>query len=107
MVINTFSVHMNETIWEKPTEFRPERFLDSNNKVFNTENLFIFGAGKRSCFGETLVRATMFTFVTTLLQNYTFTESPSHPKKPTLENPWFGITMTPQDFVAAVKPRPF
>jgi len=73
----------------------------------NTENLYIFGGGKRSCLGGTLVKATLFTYITTLVQNYNFSISPTDHKKPTLENPIFGFTSTPQPFVAAVKPRPF
>lgn len=44
-VLNMVSYHSNPELWTSPNEFRPERFLDSNGKVTNTENLHVFGGG--------------------------------------------------------------
>ena len=47
MVVNLHSVHMDETVWEKPEDFNPERFLDANNGRLNSSSNFLpFGMGK-------------------------------------------------------------
>jgi len=35
----------DETIWKEPRTFNPERFLDDNMKVINTDNFIPFGTG--------------------------------------------------------------
>ena len=42
----TTSVHFDEKTWGDPYEFRPERFLDENGQVTNTEKLVPFSVGK-------------------------------------------------------------
>lgn len=38
---------MDPDVWGDPEAFRPERFLDGNGQLANTENMYnIFGAGK-------------------------------------------------------------
>ena len=48
MFINTYSVHMNPKHWDKPREFRPERFLDEQGKVTRPDCFLAFGLGKLS-----------------------------------------------------------
>lgn len=40
-------MHMNPKIWEEPNEFRPERFLDSENNIINANKIMPFGFGKK------------------------------------------------------------
>jgi len=45
-IFNHYSVHFNETLWKEPETFKPDRFLDENMKIINTENMIPFGLGK-------------------------------------------------------------
>jgi cytochrome P450 len=37
---------MDEELWRDPRDFRPERFLDENNRVIRDNKILAFGAGK-------------------------------------------------------------
>ena len=45
IISNLYAVLHDPDIWEEPEEFRPERFLDDNGKVFIREELIPFGLG--------------------------------------------------------------
>lgn len=96
VLIGLRTVHMDTEFWGDPEEFRPERFLDENSKIINTERLLQFGQGKRRCLGEALARACMFTFLVGILQKYKLTlpkgcDMPSTKLLP-------GITMSPKPY---------
>ena len=42
-----YGIHRNESYFDEPNEFKPQRFLDKEdpNKIINTENLMPFGYG--------------------------------------------------------------
>ena len=46
MGLNTTAVHTDPKMWPEPYEFRPERFLDENNNIINSDKVFAFGAGE-------------------------------------------------------------
>ncbi|XP_076032341.1 cytochrome P450 2L1-like [Oratosquilla oratoria] len=72
-----YSSHTNTEFWDKPSEFRPERFLNANNEFMIPRNGFmVFGVGRRSCVGEVLARMEMFIIVTSLLQKLEFSSGP-------------------------------
>ena len=68
---NIDSVHFDPATFEDPYEFRPERFIDSNGKLVNTEKVWAFSLGKRACPGETLAVLEVFLYFTMILQNFT------------------------------------
>lgn len=74
-------VHMDEDYWHDPHTFRPDRFLDANNKIINTERLVPFGQGRRRCLGEALARACLFTYTVGILQKFQL-EIPAGTKLP-------------------------
>jgi cytochrome P450 family 1 subfamily A polypeptide 1 len=50
VIINNWSLSMNEEYWDDPSQFRPQRFLDSNVDVKGHHyQLLPFGAGRRYC----------------------------------------------------------
>lgn len=68
------SCHMDPQYWEKPTEFYPEHFLNDEGKAISKKEGFLpFSVGRRSCIGESLARMELFLFLSSLLQNFTFT----------------------------------
>ncbi|KAJ8971907.1 hypothetical protein NQ314_000477 [Rhamnusium bicolor] len=90
-----------ESGYDEPEAFKPERYL-KNSRISVNENFLPFGFGKHRCLGETLARANLFLFISTLLQKFTFTIVPEHP--PTGE--WRdGVTPGPRPFKARVIPR--
>lgn len=64
------SVHYDPEIFGDPYEFRPERFIDEDGKLANTEKVWAFSIGKRACPGESLAVLETFLYFTTLLQNF-------------------------------------
>ncbi|CAG8447184.1 3854_t:CDS:2 [Acaulospora colombiana] len=55
------ALHMQKSLWSKPEEFNPDRFLKSNPE--NKNPFYMFGAGERKCPGRNLamieVKATL------------------------------------------------
>ncbi|XP_031627920.1 probable cytochrome P450 304a1 [Contarinia nasturtii] len=59
------------SVWERPNDFWPERFLDASGKLCLSKDISLpFGAGKRLCAGETFARNMLFLFTTAFLQAF-------------------------------------
>ncbi|KAM6186467.1 steroid 17-alpha-hydroxylase/17,20 lyase [Rhynchocyon petersi] len=86
VVINLWAMHHNEKEWQKPDQFMPERFLDPTGSqlISPTLSYLPFGAGPRSCLGETLARQELFLFLSWVLQRFDL-EVPDDGKLPSLE----------------------
>ncbi|GAB6030733.1 hypothetical protein CHUAL_007584 [Chamberlinius hualienensis] len=72
IIPNLWAVHHDPKIWGDPENFRPERFLNENGQVKNSEYLIPFSVGKRACVGEPLARMEIFLYFVSLLQNFDF-----------------------------------
>lgn len=60
--INVWAIHRDPNIWENPSEFRPERFLDGKwDYSGNDFHYFPFGSGRRICAG-TVMAERMFMY---------------------------------------------
>uniref|UniRef100_A0A8C5VP89 Cytochrome P450 2D6 n=1 Tax=Microcebus murinus TaxID=30608 RepID=A0A8C5VP89_MICMU len=80
LFINLSSVLKDEAVWEKPFRFHPEHFLDSQGRFVKPEAFLPFSAGRRACLGEPLARMELFLFFTCLLQRFSFSVPPGHPR---------------------------
>jgi cytochrome P450 len=69
-IANMYSAHMDPKAWGDPKNFRPERFLDNDNKVIRRDDIFSFNFGKRSCIGELLARQEVFLFLANLVKHF-------------------------------------
>lgn len=97
------TVNMDKDYWVDPDVFRPERFLDANNKICNTERLVAFGQGKRRCLGEALARASLFTFAVGILRKFRL-EVPSDHEMPS-KHPQPGILQSTKPYKVLFKRR--
>ncbi|ODN00908.1 Cytochrome P450 2J5 [Orchesella cincta] len=85
IMINLYYIHSDPKLWGDPENFRPERFLTSDEKgLEKTENLNPFLIGRRQCPGETLAKDTIFLFLTNLVQKFNILADPNSPE-PDLE----------------------
>jgi len=89
--------------WIDGMTFRPERFLDDAGDVRRDEHFIPFSIGKRQCLGETLAKAEMFLFFTSLIHQFKFlpedeTKLPSEEYTP-------GVTILPVPFKARLVSR--
>ncbi|XP_032069182.1 cytochrome P450 2K6-like isoform X1 [Thamnophis elegans] len=92
------SVLHDESQWEKPHEFYPEHFLDSEGKFVKRDAFMPFSAGRRVCAGEKLAKMELFLFFTSLLQKFTFQPPPGTSKDDLDLTPVVGLTSIPMPY---------
>ncbi|XP_076998713.1 cytochrome P450 2U1 [Tamandua tetradactyla] len=100
---NLWSVHRDPSIWEKPHDFCPNRFLDAQGQLIKKETFIPFGIGKRVCMGEQLAKMELFLMFVSLMQSFTFA-LPKDSKKPVLTGR-FGLTLAPHPFNVIISKR--
>ncbi|XP_005111233.1 steroid 17-alpha-hydroxylase/17,20 lyase [Aplysia californica] len=111
LILNSWCVHHREDLWEDPWAFKPERFLDSDGQVLETDhptrqNLLAFGAGKRLCPGENFARVRVFFIVVTLLQKFRFLPPEDVPLPSANPADWKpGVVISPEDYKCRLEPR--
>ncbi|XP_061173044.1 cytochrome P450 2H2-like isoform X2 [Saccostrea echinata] len=82
-------------VFEDPEVFRPERFLDGEGKLINTDKVLTFSLGRRVCLGESLARMELFLFASSMMQRFKIL--PADPKQiPPLKGV-LGVTYGPKD----------
>ncbi|GFR58999.1 cytochrome P450 2D14-like, partial [Elysia marginata] len=89
-------VMMDENIWEKPLEFRPERFIDDKGNLIKHEAFMPFSVGRRMCLGEALASMELFLFVSSLVQRFQL--QPTTPSRPPKVDAIDGIVSAPKSF---------
>ncbi|EFO94803.1 hypothetical protein CRE_09248 [Caenorhabditis remanei] len=63
------ALHVNETVFENPQEFDPDRYIRDEKLL---QKVIPFGVGKRSCLGEALARSELYLIFGNLLLRYKF-----------------------------------
>uniref|UniRef100_A0A670JUG1 Uncharacterized protein n=1 Tax=Podarcis muralis TaxID=64176 RepID=A0A670JUG1_PODMU len=99
------SVLHDESQWEKPYQFYPEHFLDSEGKFIKREAFMPFSAGRRACLGENLAKVELFLFFTSLLQRFTFQLPPGTSEDDLDFTPAVGFTTPPMPHQLCALPR--
>lgn len=103
MVIGCFAgMMLDVSIFDDPLNFRPDRFY-LDGKIVIPDQYHPFGVGKHRCMGEIMARSNLFLFITTLLQNFTFTVPPGH-QMPSPE-PLDGATPSVCEYTALITAR--
>ncbi|XP_004713888.1 cytochrome P450 1A4-like isoform X1 [Echinops telfairi] len=95
--INMYQVNHDETIWDHPNSFQPERFLTKNGELDKSlvEKVLAFGMGIRKCLGEDVARNEVFLFITTVLQQLKLQKCPGAQLDLT---PTYGLAMKPKPY---------
>ncbi|KAM3932768.1 cytochrome P450 2F2-like [Leptodactylus fuscus] len=98
------SVLQDKEYFEKPEEFYPQHFLDSEGKFVMNEAFIPFSAGKRSCIGENLAKVELFLVFTRLLQTFTFLPCPGVDLD---FNPEIGFVSSPKPYMMRAVPQSY
>lgn len=98
------SIHMDATLWDKPDEFNPSRFIDNEGKVRKPDYFMPFGVGRRMCLGDNLARMEIFLFFSSMLHTFHIT-LPENEPLPSLKGT-VGVTISPHAFNVKLIPRP-
>ena len=110
ILVNAWWLANNPDHWNKPHEFRPERFLEEEAEVEPSGNDFRylpFGAGRRSCPGIVLALPIVAITLGRLIQNFELLPPPGQSKIDTTEKPGqFSLQILNHSTIVA-KPRSF
>jgi cytochrome P450 family 135 len=82
------AIHFREDIYDKPDEFRPERFLEGAPESFAW---IPFGGGVRRCIGASFAQFEMRVIIRAILERAELRAADSAPERPRLRN----ITVAP------------
>lgn len=77
VMFNTNDINYSAYLWQKPWEFKPERFLGEDGSVLKPGHFFPFGTGKRSCMGDGLVRTILVLGLASLMARFELSLGPS------------------------------
>uniref|UniRef100_A0A3B1JT71 Cytochrome P450 2B4-like n=1 Tax=Astyanax mexicanus TaxID=7994 RepID=A0A3B1JT71_ASTMX len=66
--------------WKHPDTFNPENFLDEKGQSCKSEYFLPYSLGSRMCVGETLTKAELFIFFTSLIHRLKFSWPPGEPR---------------------------
>ncbi|GLJ29512.1 hypothetical protein SUGI_0581780 [Cryptomeria japonica] len=106
LIVNVWAIHRDPAVWERPTEFDPERFLQKGREIdvkgHNFE-LIPFGSGRRMCPGISLALCLVSYTLARLLQSFEW----SVPEGMTIDmSEGLGLTMPKAvPLQAIIKPR--
>ncbi|EEF46272.1 trimethyltridecatetraene synthase [Ricinus communis] len=107
VVINTWSMGRDPSIWDEPEEFRPERFLDKTIDVKGQSfELLPFGSGRRMCPGYSLGLKMIRSCLANLLHGFNW-KLPDNMKPEDLSmDEVYGLaTLRKSPLVAVAEPR--
>jgi len=75
-----WALHRHELLWDRPEEFRPERFASSGAELRDKYQYLPFGAGPRVCVGADFAMMQAQIILGTILSRFRFAPCPPHPR---------------------------
>ncbi len=91
VTVSPFLLHRHRTLWERPDEFDPNRFLGANRARIDRFAYIPFGAGPRVCIGMGFAIQEAIIVLAHLARTFRFDLVPSHVVRPVQR-----ITLRPQ-----------
>lgn len=104
IIPHIYSAHHDKTEWQKPEEFKPERFIDKDRHIIKHKAFYPFSIGPRACPGKQLGEMEMFIFTVSLLQEFEF-KSVIPPDDLDIEGLQTGVTLVPASYKVKVNSR--
>ena len=105
--INFYRIHRDPAEFKKPTQFVPERFLDSDGNFVGWTGITAFlpfGVGRRACIGQDLGRMQVFSVISCLMHRFSFRLADGEPV-PSLQESILGSLRHPVDYKLVAKRR--
>ncbi|GAB1601444.1 cytochrome P450 2B4-like [Argonauta hians] len=102
VVFVIMAAHFDPKYWDKPEEFRPERWITVTNELKKNEAFLPFSVGPRMCAGVMLANMELFIAFTNILQKFQFEKPYDTPM--TMEGVQSGITYAPVNDYIRVTP---
>ncbi|XP_028416190.1 steroid 17-alpha-hydroxylase/17,20 lyase-like [Dendronephthya gigantea] len=105
ILLNMWYVNNDPQEWNEPLSFNPDRFLDESGKFrgWNTSASFYpFGAGIRSCLGQSLAKMNLLLVASNLLHHFQF-NIPCGEAEPSSESQPGGVCYPKQFLLCAIK----
>jgi cytochrome P450 len=75
-----WALHRHELLWDRPEDFRPERFAPSGTELRDKYQYLPFGAGPRVCVGADFAMMQAQIILATILQHFRFRASTPAPR---------------------------
>ncbi|XP_070563126.1 cytochrome P450 1A1-like [Ptychodera flava] len=104
--VNLWGTNHDETIFENPDDFNPDRFMTADGSTFDrskSDKYVTFSLGRRRCLGEPLAHMEVFLFFTTLMHRCTFQKENDDQILDFKGN--YGLTIQPDRYRVLVNPR--
>jgi len=79
------AINFNRDTFDKPGEFKPERFLKDGSQFQPNARCPIFGFGRRRCIGEMLARAEVYLITASIVQAFQLERPKNSPELNLLE----------------------
>ena len=92
--------HHDPRFFDRPDEFKPDRWADDLARRLPKYAYFPFGGGPRVCIGNTFALIEAMLVLATVVPRFRFTLVPGHPVKP-----WPSVTLRPAHGIKAVLTR--
>lgn len=82
--VPVYAIHRHEALWSEPDRFDPSRFDSEATKAIDRFSYLPFGAGPRTCIGQSFAQLEATAVVATLLRSFQLKLRPGYAPEPRL-----------------------
>lgn len=104
VVCDLHNPRIDDTIWDNPLEFQPERFLTKLNEEQERVASLSFGLGPRCCPARKLVDTAHFLYTMNLIRHFRISHHDERAQIPLTSN-YKGVSLKPTPFRVVFTPR--